>query len=99
MASIDVPVALLGYGTVGSAVNRLLTESAEDIERARTCDCSGQCIAQQPSFAGLVSQAARLNRVQIKICDPIRLKCGSNISVRTESQDAGPCASNQNVDV
>jgi len=29
-----VPVALLGYGTVGAAVNRLLTESAEDIERA-----------------------------------------------------------------
>jgi len=34
MASIDVPVALLGYGTVGSAVNRLLVESADDIERA-----------------------------------------------------------------
>src|SRR5438552_18366514 len=34
VASIDVPVALLGYGTVGAAVNRLLTESAEDIERA-----------------------------------------------------------------
>ncbi len=34
MASVDVPVALLGYGTVGSAVNRLLTESAGDIERA-----------------------------------------------------------------
>jgi homoserine dehydrogenase len=34
MASIDVPVALLGYGTVGAAVNRLLTESADDIERA-----------------------------------------------------------------
>ena len=34
MASVDVPVALLGYGTVGSAVNRLLHESAEDIERA-----------------------------------------------------------------
>ena len=34
MASVDVPVALLGYGTVGSAVNRLLTESAADIERA-----------------------------------------------------------------
>src|SRR3989454_2638607 len=34
MASVDVPVALLGYGTVGSAVNRLLTESADDIERA-----------------------------------------------------------------
>src|SRR5438270_7961330 len=32
--SVDVPVALLGYGTVGSAVNRLLNESAEDIERA-----------------------------------------------------------------
>jgi homoserine dehydrogenase len=34
MASIDVPVALLGYGTVGAAVNRLLTDSADDIERA-----------------------------------------------------------------
>ncbi len=34
MASVDVPVALLGYGTVGTAVNRLLTESADDIERA-----------------------------------------------------------------
>src|SRR3954452_21333251 len=34
MASVDVPVALLGYGTVGAAVNRLLTDSAEDIERA-----------------------------------------------------------------
>src|SRR5437868_14718775 len=34
MASVDVPVALLGYGTVGAAVNRLLIESADDIERA-----------------------------------------------------------------
>src|SRR5215468_3131530 len=34
MASVDVPVALLGYGTVGAAVDRLLTESADDIERA-----------------------------------------------------------------
>jgi homoserine dehydrogenase len=34
MASVDVPVALLGYGTVGSAVNRLLHEQADDIERA-----------------------------------------------------------------
>src|SRR4051794_38096506 len=34
MGSVDVLVALLGYGTVGAAVNRLLTESAEDIERA-----------------------------------------------------------------
>src|SRR5437764_1050128 len=34
MESVDVPVALLGYGTVGAAVNRLLTESADDIERA-----------------------------------------------------------------
>jgi homoserine dehydrogenase len=34
MASVDVPVALLGYGTVGAAVNRLLTEQADDIERA-----------------------------------------------------------------
>ena len=34
MASVDVPVALLGYGTVGAAVDRLLTEGAEEIERA-----------------------------------------------------------------
>jgi homoserine dehydrogenase len=34
VASVDVPVGLLGYGTVGSAVNRLLNEQAEDIERA-----------------------------------------------------------------
>jgi homoserine dehydrogenase len=34
MASVDVSVALLGYGTVGSAVNRLLNDSADDIERA-----------------------------------------------------------------
>ncbi len=32
--SVDVPVALLGYGTVGSAVHRLLDESADEIERA-----------------------------------------------------------------
>ena len=31
---VDVPVALLGYGNVGSAVARLLAESADDIERA-----------------------------------------------------------------
>jgi len=34
MASVDVPVALLGYGTVGAAVNRLLTDSGDEIERA-----------------------------------------------------------------
>src|SRR4051794_29674804 len=34
VSTVDVPVALLGYGTVGSAVNRLLVESADDIERA-----------------------------------------------------------------
>jgi homoserine dehydrogenase len=33
MRLVDVPVALLGYGTVGSAVHRLLDENAEDIER------------------------------------------------------------------
>ena len=32
--TVDVPVALLGYGTVGAAVHRLLVENAEDIERA-----------------------------------------------------------------
>jgi homoserine dehydrogenase len=34
MASIEVGVGLLGYGTVGSAVHRLLAESADEIERA-----------------------------------------------------------------
>src|SRR6185436_7413619 len=34
MASVDVPVALLGYGTVGAAVNRLLAEGGDEIERA-----------------------------------------------------------------
>jgi len=34
MESVDVPVALLGYGTVGAAVNRLLVEGADEIERA-----------------------------------------------------------------
>ena len=34
MSSVDVPVALLGFGTVGEAVHRLLTDQAEDIERA-----------------------------------------------------------------
>jgi homoserine dehydrogenase len=34
VASVDVPVGLLGYGTVGAAVNRLLNEQAGDIERA-----------------------------------------------------------------
>jgi len=33
-ASVDVGIGLLGYGTVGSAVNRLLVESADEIERA-----------------------------------------------------------------
>src|SRR5689334_13934210 len=34
MGSVDVPVALLGYRTAGAAVTRLLSENAEDIERA-----------------------------------------------------------------
>jgi homoserine dehydrogenase len=32
--AVDVPVALLGYGTVGAAVNRLLEEGADEIQRA-----------------------------------------------------------------
>ena len=32
--AVDVPVALLGYGTVGAAVHRLLDESADEIERS-----------------------------------------------------------------
>jgi homoserine dehydrogenase len=34
VASVDVPVALLGYGTVGAAVHRLLEEQGDEIERA-----------------------------------------------------------------
>jgi len=34
VSAVDVPVALLGYGTVGSAVHRLLEDGAEEIERA-----------------------------------------------------------------
>jgi len=34
LASVDVGVALLGYGTVGASVCRLLAESGEEIERA-----------------------------------------------------------------
>jgi homoserine dehydrogenase len=34
MASVEVGVGLLGYGTVGSSVHRLLVESADEIERA-----------------------------------------------------------------
>jgi homoserine dehydrogenase len=34
MGAVDVPVALLGYGTVGEAVHRLLSESGDEIERA-----------------------------------------------------------------
>ena len=33
MSVVDVPIALLGYGTVGSAVHRLLEESSDEIER------------------------------------------------------------------
>jgi len=34
MASVDVGVGLLGYGTVGTAVARMLSESGDEIERA-----------------------------------------------------------------
>jgi homoserine dehydrogenase len=34
MASVDVGVGLLGYGTVGAAVARMLAESGDEIERA-----------------------------------------------------------------
>jgi homoserine dehydrogenase len=33
MASVDVGVGLLGYGTVGSAVSPMLAESGDEIER------------------------------------------------------------------
>jgi len=34
VASVDVGIGLLGYGTVGSAVTRMLVESGDEIERA-----------------------------------------------------------------
>ena len=34
LASVDVGIGLLGYGTVGSSVNRMLVDSADEIERA-----------------------------------------------------------------
>ena len=34
MASVDVGVGLLGYGTVGAAVARMISESGDEIERA-----------------------------------------------------------------
>jgi homoserine dehydrogenase len=34
MASVDVGIALLGYGTVGASVSRMLAESGDEIERA-----------------------------------------------------------------
>ena len=34
MASVEVGVALLGYGTVGASVSRMLAESGDEIERA-----------------------------------------------------------------
>jgi homoserine dehydrogenase len=34
VASVDVGIGLLGYGTVGSSVDRMLVESADEIERA-----------------------------------------------------------------
>ena len=34
MTAVDVPVALLGYGTVGAAVKRLIDDNGDDIERA-----------------------------------------------------------------
>src|SRR6059058_5992179 len=34
MSTIDVGVALLGYGTVGASVSRMLAESGDEIERA-----------------------------------------------------------------
>jgi len=34
LASVDVGIGLLGYGTVGASVNRFLAESGDEIERA-----------------------------------------------------------------
>jgi homoserine dehydrogenase len=56
MASVDVPVALLGYGTVGAAVHRLLDESADEIERAtghrlRVTRALVRDVAKERSFA------------------------------------------------
>ena len=49
---IDVPVALLGYGTVGSAVDRLLAENADDIELATGHRLRVVRAAAQPGQSG-----------------------------------------------
>ena len=68
MESIDVPVALLGYGTVGAAVNRLLTESAEDIERATgRCSTASQRQLSAPQVSTNASWATRSASVLSKI--------------------------------
>ena len=42
VTTVDVPVALLGYGTVGAAVTRLLEENGDDIERGDRTPASGR---------------------------------------------------------
>jgi homoserine dehydrogenase len=54
--SVDVPVALLGYGTVGAAVHRLLEEQGDEIERAtghrlRLVRALVRDVAKQRAFA------------------------------------------------
>ena len=56
VSAVDVRVALLGYGTVGAAVHRLLDESGDEIERATgppAAASSGRSSAIPPSERGV----------------------------------------------
>ena len=59
MASVDVPVALLGYGTVGSAVDRLL-ERAGGRHRARDRPPAARRARARPRPASERGAACRL---------------------------------------
>ena len=50
MASVDVPVALLGYGTVGAAVHRLLEESANIVQQIVMCSWFGNRLIDNPKL-------------------------------------------------
>ena len=77
--SVDVPVALLGYGTVGAAVHRLLEESADEIERAtgHRLRVTHALVRDIGQGAGVLARAGRAHRRHRD--DPRRLpRCRSS---------------------
>ena len=80
LASVEVGVALLGYGTVGASVSRLLAESGEEIERAtghrlrvvralvRDLDSRSQC-SGVPNCGQAAGKAADARRIYSHLKD------------------------------